>query len=58
MTEENINFERIAERKVNEVSNVFIERWALNEVDSEKTNKILADKNYIIQTTWLITPNK
>jgi hypothetical protein len=58
MNENKIKFERIVERKVEEVSNVFIERWALNEEDSEKTRKILADKNYVIQTTWLITPNK
>lgn len=58
MNENKIKFERIAERKVEEVSNVFIERWALNEEDSEKTRNILADKNYIIQTTWLINSNK
>jgi len=58
MNENKIEFKRIAERRVEAVSNVFIERWALNETDSEKTRHVLSDKDYIIQTTWLIKSNK
>jgi hypothetical protein len=58
MKETGINFERINERKVEAVSNVFIERTPLNEMDAETTRKILGDKDYIIQTTWIIKSNK
>jgi ubiquinone/menaquinone biosynthesis C-methylase UbiE len=54
MQENKINFERLTERKVENVSNVFIERYNLNDEESLKTKEILGDKNYIIQTTWLI----
>lgn len=54
MEENNIRFERISERKVDNLSNVFIERLALSEEDAKKTREILTGKDYIIQTTWLI----
>jgi len=56
MKENNINFERLSERKVDYVSNVFIERLELDEDDATKTKNILDDKDYIIQTTWVILP--
>lgn len=58
MNEAGINFERFDERRVEAVSNVFIERTPLNEADAEATRKILGDKDYIIQTTWIIKSNK
>lgn len=58
LTENNIPFERISERRVDAVSDVFIKRFALGGEDAEKTCEILADKDYIIQTTWLVYPQK
>ncbi len=58
MKAQNINFQRLSERKVDRISDVLIERYALNEDEADTTRKILADKDYIIQTTWLIFPNK
>jgi ubiquinone/menaquinone biosynthesis C-methylase UbiE len=49
-----IKFSRIFERKIDRLSNVFIERFALDKKDSEITRKILGDKDYIIQTNWVI----
>lgn len=54
MKENKINFERLMERKIENLSDVFIERYNLNDSESLKTKEILGDKNYIIQTTWLI----
>ncbi len=56
MKESSIKFERLSERKVSSVSNVFIERWGLNEEEARKTREILGDKDYITQTTWLVSP--
>ncbi len=55
MQENKINFERLMERKIENLEDVFIERYNLNDGESLKTKEILGDKNYIIQTTWLIT---
>lgn len=54
MINNGINFERLMERKVEKVSNVFIERIALNESEAQIARDLLGDKDYIIQTTWLI----
>lgn len=55
MKENKINFERLMERRIENLSDVFIERYNLNKKESKKTKGILGDKNYIIQTTWLVT---
>lgn len=57
MKEQKINFQRLSERKVDKISDVLIERYALNEDEASTTREVLADKDYIIQTTWLILPN-
>jgi len=54
MQENKINFERLMERRIEDASNIFIERYNLNDEESLKTKEILGDKNYIIQTTWLV----
>jgi len=54
MIENNIKFERVMERRVDKVSNVFIERFSLNENEAEISRGIFGDKDYVIQTTWLI----
>ena len=40
-----------------ETPNVFIEKWVLDPEESQKTRDILGDKDYIIQTRWVIYPN-
>ncbi len=57
MQEDGIKFERVAEKRVEKVSNVFIEKWVLDPEESQKTRDILGDKDYIIQTRWVIYPN-
>lgn len=54
MTEAGIKFRKLQDRKIDTVSDVFIERFKLDEEDAKKTIEILGDKNYIFQTTWLI----
>lgn len=54
MINNGINFERLMERKIEKVSNVFIEKMALNESEAQIAQDLLGDKDYIIQTTWLI----
>lgn len=54
MAENDVKFQRINERKVDNFSEVFIKRYNLNDKKAEITRKLLGDKNYIIQTTWII----
>lgn len=56
MTEKGISFERIRERTIPEASNAYIERFGLDEADAQIARGILGDKNYFIQTDWLIFP--
>lgn len=58
LEEDNIHFERLAERKIDNFSDVFIERFDLNENDRKIMKNILNEKDYIFQTTWLIFPNE
>ncbi len=53
-----IRFECISEKKVNGVSDVFIEKWKLGSNDAGKTKEILGDKDYIVQTRWVIYPRE
>ena len=50
----NINFERLRDRRIEKVSNAFIERYNLSEEESLLVRKILDDKDYIYQTDWII----
>jgi hypothetical protein len=58
MTQNGIRFEKVKERKVEKVSNVFIERYALDESEAKVSQDILGDSDYIIQTTWILFPKK
>lgn len=51
-------FERLKDRKINDGAGVYIERFGLNSAEAEKTCKILADKNYFLQTDWIIYPSQ
>jgi len=56
MKEQNIQFERIQDRKVNEFSNVFCEKYNLDDAECAMTKKILDDKDFTVQNTWIIYP--
>jgi hypothetical protein len=58
MKEQNISFNRIQDRKVEKFSNLFFERYDLDGEEKLKTENILGDKDYVIQTTWLIKSSK
>lgn len=54
MTECGINFEKVNERLVQNMSDIFIERHNLPEEEGRKAKEILANQDYIIQATWLL----
>lgn len=53
-----IKFERLRDRLVQNLSDVFVERYALNAEDAQKTRDVLGDKNYLRQTDWIIFPQE
>jgi len=56
MRENSISFECLRNRKIDKASNVYIERYALSETESDTLRTILGDKDYFIQTDWVIYP--
>jgi ubiquinone/menaquinone biosynthesis C-methylase UbiE len=54
MTDSGIRFQNLQDRRVDNVSDIFIERYKLNKVEIRKMLDILGNKDYIYQTTWLI----
>lgn len=56
MQERGINFERLRDRIVQNMADIFIERYALDAENAEKTKEVLGDKNYVRQTDWIIYP--
>lgn len=58
MSKNNIKFERIQTKKINGLSEAFIKRYALNKNQIKLLRNMLGDKDYIIQTTWIIYPKE
>lgn len=58
LNESGINFELLLSKRIEKVSNVFIERFGLSEQEAEAVRSILGDKDYVMQTTWLLEPDK
>ena len=56
MTEEGIKFERINEKIIIDIAEIYSERFGLSEEEFIKTKEILADKNFFVQTDWVIYP--
>jgi ubiquinone/menaquinone biosynthesis C-methylase UbiE len=54
MRDSRIIFERVQNRRVENVSQVFIEKYRLNEIEAAQSVSILGNKDYIYQTTWII----
>lgn len=49
-----INFSKVDEIQVNELSNIFIEKYSLNPSESKQIKDIFSEKDYIVRTTWII----
>lgn len=58
MKKNNIKFERIQSKRINGLSDAFIERYSLDENQIKLLKNILGEKDYIIQTTWIIYPKE
>jgi ubiquinone/menaquinone biosynthesis C-methylase UbiE len=56
LQEADITFERLQDRVIDNLADVFIERYALNVQEAQKVRDILGDKNFIRQTDWIIFP--
>jgi SAM-dependent methyltransferase len=56
MNKNNIRYERIQSRRIEGLSQAFIERYCLNENQSKLIKDILGDRDYIMQTTWIVYP--
>jgi len=56
MREHNISFEKIQNRKIEEFYRVFSERWNFTNEEDEIAKKTLDNKNFAIQTSWLLYP--
>ena len=54
MKELDISFERIQERDVPGLSNLFIEKYNLSEVDAHNTQAILSGADYVTQAAWIL----
>jgi len=56
MNKNNIHYERIQSRRIEGLSQAFIERYSLDNDQIELIKRMLGDKDYIMQTTWIIYP--
>lgn len=54
MKESGINLEKVNERLVQNVSDIFIERHKLSEEEGRKAKEIFGEEDYIVQATWLL----
>lgn len=50
----NISFKKIQERDVEGLSNIFIEKYNLSEIDTKQVKEILRNSDYITQSTWVL----
>lgn len=56
MSEKGIKFERVEEKKIDCLSDVYTERYSLTEMQNARLKELIGDKNYILRTTWVINP--
>jgi SAM-dependent methyltransferase len=56
MIDDGIKFERVQERVIQNLSDVFIEKYNLPENEAKVMKNILGDKDHIHQVTWVIFP--
>lgn len=58
MDSENIRYERILSKKIQGLSQPFIERYSLGNEQATKLRTMLGDKDFLTQTTWIIYPRE
>jgi len=58
MHDEKIQFKKVQEKTIENLSDIFIEKYNLPENEALMMKNILGDKDYIQQTTWIIFPSK
>jgi ubiquinone/menaquinone biosynthesis C-methylase UbiE len=58
LQDQGITFERLRERRIDNIADIFITRYMLSEEEAEIARQILGDRNYFIQTDWILLPNK
>ncbi len=58
MREFNIKFEKVQDKKVNGLSSLLIEKYNLEGEESKKVKEILANSDYVFQTTWILNLQK
>ena len=56
MKKDGVKFEKIQEKRVEGLSEVYTQRYQFNDEQKSCLKKILADKDYITITTWVIYP--
>ncbi len=56
MEEEGISFERLQDRVVKDLSDVYISLYNLDDIESEKVKTGLGEKDYVVQTSWILHP--
>jgi len=54
MKEEGIKFERTQEKVIDDIATIYSERYGLDKEEDKKARDILGDKNFFIQTNWII----
>ena len=55
---ENIRYERVLSKKIQGLSQPFIERYSLSNEQASKLRGMLGDKDFLTQTTWIIYPTE
>lgn len=58
MRQSGIYFERIREKVITNVTDIYTERYNLNPTENTMAKEILGDKDFFVQTDWIILPNK
>jgi ubiquinone/menaquinone biosynthesis C-methylase UbiE len=56
MNKGDLQYEKIQSKRINGLSEAFIERYSLDKGQVELLKSMLGNKDYIIQTTWIIYP--
>lgn len=57
LKDEGIVFERIGEKIINNLSEVYTERFGLSTDEDIKMKELLGDKDFLVKTDWIIYPH-
>lgn len=53
----NSNYIKVDEKRIDNLSDVYIEKYNLEESEANKVKSILSGKDYVIRTTWIVLSN-